>query len=117
MEHKTKGEKAMTNREKFKEVYGFELDGNPCVAPQSICNEQTCERCPFWGWWDKEYKACFRYEEEKEEKAMTRTEAEMAIVEKIKEMVPVEEIKASLKTRKAVKVITESAVAVAPKAE
>ena len=38
-------------------------------------------------------------------------------VEKIKEMVPVEEIKASLKTRKAVKVITESAVAVAPKAE
>ncbi len=37
--------------------------------------------------------------------------------EKIKEMVPAEEIKASLKTRKAVKVITESAVAVAPKAE
>ena len=40
----------MTNREKFEEVYGFELDGNPCAAPQSICNEQTCERCPFWGW-------------------------------------------------------------------
>lgn len=76
----------MTNREKFKEVYGFELDGNPCAAPQSICNEQTCERCPFWGWWDKEYKACFRYEEEKEEKTMTRTEAELAIVEKIKEI-------------------------------
>ena len=38
-------------------------------------------------------------------------------VEKIKEMVPAEEIKQSLKTRKAVKVITESAVAVAPKAE
>ena len=38
-------------------------------------------------------------------------------IEKIKEMVPVEEVKASLKTRKAVKVITESAVAVAPKAE
>lgn len=86
MEHKEKGEKAMTNREKFKEVYGFELDGNPCVAPQSICNEQTCERCPFRGWWDKEYKACFRYEEEKEEKAMTRTEAELAIVEKLKEI-------------------------------
>ena len=84
----------MTNREKFKEVYGFELDGNPCAAPQSICNEQTCERCPFWGWWDKEYKACFRYEvlqdnvllQKKEEKAMTRTEAELAIVEKIKEI-------------------------------
>ena len=38
-------------------------------------------------------------------------------VEKIKEMVPAEEIKASLKTRKAIKVIVESAVAVAPKAE
>ena len=38
-------------------------------------------------------------------------------IEKIKEMVPAEEIKASLKTRKATKVITESAVAVAPEAE
>ena len=36
---------------------------------------------------------------------------------KVKEMVPVEEITASLKTRKAVKVIVESAVAVAPKTE
>ena len=38
-------------------------------------------------------------------------------VAKIKEMVPVEEITTSLKTRKAVKVIVDSAVAVAPKAE
>ena len=38
-------------------------------------------------------------------------------IEKIKEMVAAEEIKANLKTRKAVKVITESAIAVAPKAE
>jgi len=38
-------------------------------------------------------------------------------VEKIKEMVPVEEIKANMKTRKAVKVIVDAAVAVAPKAE
>ena len=37
-------------------------------------------------------------------------------VEKVKEMVPAEEIKQSLKTRKAVKVIVDSAVAVAPKA-
>ena len=37
-------------------------------------------------------------------------------IEKIKEMVPVEEIKSGLQTRKAVKVIVESAVAVAPKA-
>ncbi len=37
-------------------------------------------------------------------------------VEKIKEMVPVEELKTSLETRKAVKVIVDAAVAVAPKA-
>jgi len=38
-------------------------------------------------------------------------------LEKVKDMVPAEEIKSSLKTRKAVKVIVDSAVAVAPKAE
>ena len=38
-------------------------------------------------------------------------------VEKIKEMVPAEELETSLKTRKAVKVIVDSAVAVAPKAK
>ena len=38
-------------------------------------------------------------------------------VEKIKEMVPVEELKTSLETRKAVKVIVDNAVAVAPKAK
>ena len=38
-------------------------------------------------------------------------------VEKVKEMVPAQEITASLKNRKAIKVITDSAVAVAPKAE
>ena len=38
-------------------------------------------------------------------------------VEKIKDMVPAEELKASLETRKAVKVIVDAAVAVAPKAK
>ena len=38
-------------------------------------------------------------------------------VEKIKDMVPVEEIKSSLETRKAVKLIADAAVAVAPKAK
>ena len=38
-------------------------------------------------------------------------------VEKIKNMVPADEIKASLENRKAIKVIVDSAVAVAPKAE
>ena len=38
-------------------------------------------------------------------------------VEKIKSMVPAEELKSNLETRKAVKIITDSAVAVAPKKE
>ena len=38
-------------------------------------------------------------------------------VEKVKEMVPAEELKASLENRKAVKLIVDNAVAVAPKAE
>ena len=38
-------------------------------------------------------------------------------VKKVKEMVPVEEIKTSLTTRKAIKLIVDNAVAVAPKAE
>ena len=38
-------------------------------------------------------------------------------LDKVKGMVPVDEIKASLENRKAVKVITDSAVAVAPKKE
>ncbi len=64
-----------------------------------------------------------------EEEGLTISEEEIAAeyealaktysmdVEKIKSMVPVEEIKASLETRKAVKVIVDNAVAVAPKAE
>ena len=64
-----------------------------------------------------------------EVEGLTATEEEMAAeyeslakqyeleVEKIKTMVPAEEIKASLETRKAMKVIVDSAVAVAPKAE
>ena len=38
-------------------------------------------------------------------------------VDKVKQMVPEEELKTSLETRKAVKVIVDAAVAVAPKAE
>ena len=38
-------------------------------------------------------------------------------VEKIKSMVPEDEIKGSIKSRKAVKIIVDSAVAVAPKKE
>ena len=38
-------------------------------------------------------------------------------VDKVKEMVPMDELTGSIKTRKAIKVIVDSAVPVAPKAE
>ena len=38
-------------------------------------------------------------------------------IEKIKSMVPTSDVKSNLETRKAVKVIVDNAVAVAPKAE
>lgn len=55
-------------------------------------------------------------DEEIEEEMKKLAESYDMEVEKIKEMVPTEEIKESLLTRKAAKCITESAVAVAPKA-
>ena len=60
----------MTNREKFKEIFGFTPNRDAeCVAPSSICyiQEGTCadkdRECPFWMWWDKEYKECFKIKE------------------------------------------------------
>jgi hypothetical protein len=51
----------MTNREKFKEVFGFKQNEKECVAPEIICqiNNNECLRCPFRDWWDREYKSCF----------------------------------------------------------
>ena len=73
----------MTNREKFEEVFqpitDHTLQG--ClVCPDEVCKAYPdCKDCPYDDWWEHEYK-------EKEEKAMTRTEAELAIVKKIKEI-------------------------------
>jgi hypothetical protein len=74
----------MTNREKFEEVFQPITDKilQGClVCPDDICKAYPdCKDCPYDDWWEQEYK------EKKEEKAMTRTEAELAIVEKIKEI-------------------------------
>lgn len=70
----------MTNRQKFKEVFGFTpRDEAHCVAPTSVCavNNGICvlgkqngagrieppQVCPFWNWWNKEYKPCFKIKE------------------------------------------------------
>ena len=63
----------MTNREKFKEVFGYTpYTENMCVAPIKICEEYAengkdfgqCGECPFKNWWDKEYKPCFKLRED-----------------------------------------------------
>lgn len=73
----------MTNREKFEEIFQpiTERTLQGClVCPDDICKAcPGCNDCPYDDWWEQEYK-------EKEEKTMTRTEAELAIVEKIKEI-------------------------------
>ena len=59
----------MTNKEKFIETFGFEPDTRVCVAPRAVCKEvirsnpaieNKCMVCPFYDWFHKEYKECFR---------------------------------------------------------
>ena len=51
----------MTNAEKFEEVFGFKPDiHRHCVVPMSVCEKMpNCRTCPFYAFWDKEYKECF----------------------------------------------------------
>jgi len=56
-------------------------------------------------------------DEEIEEELKSLAEQYKLELDKVKEMVPAEELKSSIETRKAVKVIVDSAVAVAPKKE
>ncbi len=52
----------MTNKEKFKEVFGIEIDNkmpaDPCdIFHHNICMNHECnEKCPARHFWDKEYK-------------------------------------------------------------
>lgn len=67
----------MTNAEKFKEVFGYKPrqdvvltnSEDTCVAPLRVCAHEKfkCEKCPFNGWWNKEYKGCFEMKEELED--------------------------------------------------
>jgi len=70
----------MTNREKFEEVFQPITDQilQGClVCPDDVCKAHpACKDCPYDDWWEHEYK----------DKAMTRAEAELLIVEKLKEI-------------------------------
>jgi hypothetical protein len=52
----------MTNREKFKEVFGFTPDS--CPLPKKICVDTECKECVFFHFWDREYRECFQLKEE-----------------------------------------------------
>lgn len=56
----------MTNREKFKEVFGFDHSIMECPFPSSICEKTNfqCSECHLFGWWEKEYKLCFKLRED-----------------------------------------------------
>ena len=56
---------ALTNAEKFKEVFGFEPHG--CPLPPAVCkaSNASCNKCPFDDFWEKEYKECFQLDMEK----------------------------------------------------
>ena len=60
----------MTNKEKFKEVFGFTPDDKQgCLMPTSVCHEQeNCDECVFHNWWYMEYKECFVIKEKYDEK-------------------------------------------------
>ena len=57
-----------TNAQIFEQVFGFPPHQNSrCLAPQKICFDfDTCRRCPFFNWWDKEYKPCFVYNKDEQ---------------------------------------------------
>ena len=59
----------MTNKEKFKEVFGFTPRAtNDCCPKELNCTNMTCKDCTFnRHWWDKEYRPCFEIKEKPDE--------------------------------------------------
>ena len=58
----------MTNKEKFAEIFGFipEPLFDRCIAPSLACKVvDACNQCPFDGFWDNEYKECFKFDTDK----------------------------------------------------
>ena len=46
----------MTNREKFKETFGFEPCHDICLMPEEIrCPDGDCDQCRYDDWWEKEF--------------------------------------------------------------
>lgn len=56
----------MTNKEKFAETFGYAPNEKISVCPSNYdCRSMKCSQCPFnQNWWDKEYKPCFKMQED-----------------------------------------------------
>ena len=56
----------MTNKEKFEEIFRFSPKDDSCPASGKVCTIVHTQglKCPFWKWWDKEYKPCFKLRED-----------------------------------------------------
>ena len=56
----------MTNKEKFKETFGFTPSDVDCLAPIKVCAGQRygCSDCVFYNFWDRKYKPCFEIGED-----------------------------------------------------
>lgn len=57
----------MTNAEKFNEVFGFEPDNECCIMPDRLCGKvqeiqrtTNCDDCPFYHFFEKDYKPLFQ---------------------------------------------------------
>ena len=46
----------ITNRDKFKEVFGVELYHHKNGCDGFSCTYGRCEECPYYGFWEKEYE-------------------------------------------------------------
>ena len=48
----------MTNKEKFREIFGFNprTDNCPDLNPKVCQQQKSCDDCTFQDWWSKPYK-------------------------------------------------------------
>ena len=50
----------MTNAEKFKEVFGLEIDdfpADPCdIVDHNVCVDHDCYNCPLHNFWTKDWR-------------------------------------------------------------
>ena len=54
----------MTNGEKFKEVFGFNLEEKGCIMRTEDCEHFKCDSCGFNGWKDRTFNPYLQFKNE-----------------------------------------------------